>query len=326
MRDYNMSKISYIIPVLNGEKYISKCLDSILNEKLPEDEIIVVDNGSTDNTLKLIYQYKEVTILQYPQVTISTLRNRGAEHAKGDLLAFIDSDCILCFGWRTAVANVFMDEGVHAAGSSVVSSDNSTWVERALQSERFVTKRKMNYINSGNFIIRKSIFEDVGGFDESLITDEDYDIGARINTKGYNIYNEPNIMVIHYGNAKTLGEHFRRKFWHSTSLLLTAFKYGIDKAFIMTLLFILFHLSLIIIIPLTLFGKLKYGYFIVLILSVPIITAIYRVIVFRNYRYFLQIIILYYVFYLARSSAIVKICMNKIAKIKAGRDVFNNFI
>lgn len=309
-----MSIISFIIPVLNGEKYISKCLDSILSEKFLEDEIIVVDNGSTDGTLKLVSKYKEVTILQHPGATISTLRNRGAEHANGDFLAFIDSDCTLCVGWRTAVVNSLTDESVHATGSIVDSSDNSTWVERALQSERFMTKRKINYINSGNFIIRGSIFKEVGGFNESLKTDEDYDIGARINAKGYNIYHDSAIRVIHSGNAKTLGEHFRRKLWHSTSLLDTAFKYGIDKAFIMTLLFILIHLSLIVIMPLVLLKKMSFGYFIALMLSVPIMTAIYRVISFNNYRYFIPIIILYYVFYLARSLAIVKICINKIVK------------
>lgn len=309
-----MNVISFIIPVLNGERYIKKCIDSIISEKLPGDEIIVVDNGSTDNTVTIVSEFKGITLLHYPLVTIAALRNRGAECASGDLLAFIDSDCVICKGWRVALECALEDEKVHATGSIVDVSENSTWVERALQSERFMPNRKVSYINSGNFIVRRSVFYAVSGFNESLKTDEDYDICARIRAMGYTIYHDSAIRAIHLGGAKTLKGHFRRKLWHSTSMFDTAFKYGFDKAFIMTLIFMFMHLSIIIVLPVFILKKINYIYTIFLLLVAPVITAFYRVVIYKNYRYFFLIIILYYVFYLARSIALLRTCASKINK------------
>jgi glycosyltransferase involved in cell wall biosynthesis len=302
----NTHLISFIVPVLNGQKYIKTCLDSIMKEKAPTDEVILVDNGSTDDTLKIASGYPGVQILQYPKVTISALRNRGTEHAKGDLFAFIDCDCVICPGWRAAVESVMADERIHATGSIYDIPEKSTWVERAWLSERFIPNQKINYINSGNLIIRRAVYEEVGGFNEALKTDEDSDIGARINAKGYTIYHDSAVRVIHLGNAKTLAEHFRRKLWHSTSILDTAFKNGIDKPFVMTILFVLSWLILLFLIPLSFIFNISFIYSLAIMLFVPTATAIYRVLIHKNYRYFFQLIILYFVFYLARMVALFK--------------------
>jgi glycosyltransferase involved in cell wall biosynthesis len=277
-----------------------------MKEKAPTDEVILVDNGSTDNTLKIASGYPGVQILQYPRVTISALRNRGTEHAKGDLFAFIDCDCIICPGWRAAVESVMTDDNIHATGSIYDIPEQSTWVERAWLSERFIPNQKINYINSGNLIIRRAVYEDVGGFSEALKTDEDSDIGARINARGYTIYHDSAVRVIHLGNAKTLAEHFRRKLWHSTSMLDTAFKNGIDKPFVMTILFVISFLALLVLIPLTFICKISPVYCLVIFMFVPVLTALYRVVKFNNYQYLHSQIVLYFIFYAARTVALLR--------------------
>ena len=214
-------KVSFIIPVLNGEKYIEGCLKSIMREMDEIDEIIVVDNGSTDNTLKVVRQYEKTRILQFPGVTIAALRNRGAEVSNGDILAFIDSDCLLNNGWRSTVESVMSDETIKATGSFYDIPLPANWVERAWWSLKRHAETKVHYIPSGNLAIRKDAFEAVSGFNEELITDEDTDIGARLNKMGFVMLETSLVGVVHLGNAKTLREFIKKERWHSTSMLRT---------------------------------------------------------------------------------------------------------
>ena len=89
-------KISVIVPVYNTEKYLSKCLDSILNQTLKEIEIIVVNDGSKDNSQEIIEEYKEKDSRIISKIKsnggLSDARNCGIEKVNGEYLAFIDSD------------------------------------------------------------------------------------------------------------------------------------------------------------------------------------------------------------------------------------------
>lgn len=88
-----MVKVSIIVPVYNAEGYIEKCLNSLINQTLKEIEIIAVDDGSTDNTPKLLMKYKDkIKIIHQKNQGVATARNRGLEYAKGEYIAFVDSD------------------------------------------------------------------------------------------------------------------------------------------------------------------------------------------------------------------------------------------
>lgn len=94
MKRYN---ISVIVPVYNGEKYIKKCLDSIVNQTIFHDiQVIVVDDGSTDNTLHILraYEknYKNIMVQSILNAGVSNARNVGLEAATGDYITFVDSD------------------------------------------------------------------------------------------------------------------------------------------------------------------------------------------------------------------------------------------
>ena len=92
-----MKKISVIIPVYNVEKYLVKCLDSLLNQEFSDYEIIVVNDGSPDNSQSIIDSYVE----RYPKIVKSYIkenggqgsaRNLGISKAKGEYICFVDSD------------------------------------------------------------------------------------------------------------------------------------------------------------------------------------------------------------------------------------------
>ncbi|NLL62094.1 MAG: glycosyltransferase [Candidatus Atribacteria bacterium] len=99
-QDKSVSKkqplISVIVPVYNAEKYLPKCIESIQNQTYRNLEIILVNDGSTDNSLVICYQYSEkdkrVTVITQENRGVSSARNRGLDIATGDYIGFVDSD------------------------------------------------------------------------------------------------------------------------------------------------------------------------------------------------------------------------------------------
>lgn len=86
-----MPKYSIIIPVYNVEKYIKKCLDSVINQTYKDFEVIVVNDGTKDNSMEIVKDY-DVKIITQENQGLSAARNRGVQEAKGEYLIFVDSD------------------------------------------------------------------------------------------------------------------------------------------------------------------------------------------------------------------------------------------
>ena len=91
-----MPKVSVIVPVYNVEKYIEKCLESLVNQTLKDIEIIIVNDGSKDKSEKIINKflskYKNIVYVEKQNGGLSDARNYGMKYAKGEYIAFLDSD------------------------------------------------------------------------------------------------------------------------------------------------------------------------------------------------------------------------------------------
>ena len=84
--------ISCIVPVYNGARFLAEALESILAQSLPPDEIIVVDDGSTDDTPAVVAAYGTVDYVRQENRGPAAARNRGVTLARGDFLSFLDAD------------------------------------------------------------------------------------------------------------------------------------------------------------------------------------------------------------------------------------------
>ena len=91
-----MCKISIIVPVYNTEKYLEKCLNSLISQTLEDIEILCINDGSTDNSIKILEQYanrdSRIKIINKKNAGVSAARNTGISQAKGEYLGFVDSD------------------------------------------------------------------------------------------------------------------------------------------------------------------------------------------------------------------------------------------
>lgn len=211
--------ISVIIPAYNEEDNIAKCLASIKSQEYVDAdiEIILVDNGSTDNTVMVAERFN-IDIYIKENVNVSEMRNYGANKAKGEIFAFIDADCIASPDWISNAIFTMNKYCADAVGSFHDIPENYGWVSKI--SELIQGKKRgtnINYIPSGNFIVKKIAFNSANGFDNKLETNEDVDICYRLRNLGKKILIDSSIKCIHLGSPKNALEMFQREIWHGKS-------------------------------------------------------------------------------------------------------------
>jgi glycosyltransferase involved in cell wall biosynthesis len=225
----NNPMVTIIIPAKNEEKIIGKCLKALANLEYPREqyEVIVVDNGSTDSTTKIVDDYGFIAYTQ-PGITISGLRNFGAISAKGVILAFVDADVVVEPEWLENGIAALSEAGVACVGCSPEIPRISTWVERAwnLQIKGRPEKSDREWLASMNLLVWKKYFFEVNGFNENLCTCEDVDFGYRISRK-YRIVSDKKIRAVHYGEAKTLIQFFKKESWRGISNFQGVVSHGI---------------------------------------------------------------------------------------------------
>ncbi len=210
--------VSVIIPSYNEEQNIKNCIESVLNCEYPSGgfEIILVDNGSTDNTVDIAKKF-QVNIFICPGKAIGALRNFGVKEAKGNYLAFLDADCTVSQNWIKNGVKILEDPSIGITGNRLKSPTGGTWIEKTwdlhLQS---YSKQDSDvlYINSGNCFLRRDAYQKVRGFSEIIETNEDVDLCERLKAAGFRIFCSSEIHAIHWGYPKTLKQFYKREAWH----------------------------------------------------------------------------------------------------------------
>ena len=214
--------ISFIVPVRNDAVRLGKCLEAIRrNDCDPQEvEIVVADNGSVDESPD-VARSAGATGLDLPGHRVTALRNIGAGRATADVLAFCDADNLIGPAWVGIVHSLFEDPRVAAVGTSYSPPEPCTWVQHAYDGLRDHSPgtRSTRWLGAGNMAVRRSAFEEVGGFDESLETCEDVDLCNRLRTAGWMLLSDSRLSNVHLGDPETLNEVFWGELWRGRNNL-----------------------------------------------------------------------------------------------------------
>lgn len=213
------ASVSIIVPAYNEEDFIAGCIESIQSQDYDSSlmEIIVADNGSTDSTLEIV---NDLGIRSYviPNVKVGDVRNFGVNQSSGEIVAFVDSDCLAPPNWLSSgVSELASNPNVGAVGGTYVAHDCATWMEKAWASGVSAEKRETNSLAGGSFIITRKLFLELGGFDGSLSAGEDDELSHRILAAGKALLESPQCAVVHLGWPRSLWQVFRRQVWQGSN-------------------------------------------------------------------------------------------------------------
>jgi len=189
-RSSNKPLVSVIIPTYNRAWIVKEAIDSVLEQNFHDYELIVVDDGSVDNTPTILKAYaKKIRVLRQPNQGVSAARNRGIAAASGRLVSFLDSDDLWLPGKLSAQVKFFNDHP-----EAVINQTQERWIRNGVRVNPknrhhkfsgmiFERSLALCLVSPSAVMIKKSLFNTVGIFDENLPACEDYDLWLRISCR-----------------------------------------------------------------------------------------------------------------------------------------------
>jgi len=213
---------SVIIPAFNEVKAIGECLSALANQSLPRKffEVIVVDNGSTDETAGSAATFQDLLHLRVLFTTepcISGVRNFGASFATGRFFAFLDADCVVPSHWLEAAAELLAADSARVIGAHYIIPPNSSWLAKAWYGDMSTRKSgPVSYVPSGDLFVSRENFFKIDGFDPEIATSEDTDFCKRASDVGLPTVAVTRLGVVHFGTPQSLGSFYRKQRWHGT--------------------------------------------------------------------------------------------------------------
>ena len=200
----NRNRISVVIPVYNGEKYLSEAVESVLNQHFPPFEIIVVDDGSTDGTEAVCKTFSDKIIyLKQENQGAAAARNLGVNKATGTYLAFLDADDIWSANRLRDGITSITKEGAPPIFFGMTEEFYSPETDEAFRSRYKCAEKPVKGIHPGTMLIKREDFLKVGSFTTEYTTGEFIDWFKRAEMAGLSHYVSPAVHMkrrIHYAN------------------------------------------------------------------------------------------------------------------------------
>ena len=224
-----MSKVTIVIPNYNGKEYMDKCLQCLKSQSYQDFDVIVVDNGSKDESHKIAYNYSDVMAIEVVCLSdnrgFSVAVNEGIKRAKGEYVLLLNNDAYATENFvDELVKKIEVDPLIFSAQALMLQDGNKELVDGAgdyfsalgwafargkdKEATYYTSDREVFSCCAGAAIYRKEVFDKIGLFEEEFFAYlEDMDIGYRARLKGYKNVLASKAIVYHVGSGSSGSRH-----------------------------------------------------------------------------------------------------------------------
>jgi GT2 family glycosyltransferase len=208
-----------VIPTYNGALRIGRCIEALLPQMAGiAAEILVVDDGSTDDTVSVVRSFPGVRVLSQANAGPAAARNRGAQHARGRILLFTDDDCVPLDNWLASMLQPFADPALVGA-KGIYRTRQSPLTARFVQIEYedkyriMAAQPSIDFIDTYSAAFRREHFLAIGGYDTSfpVACAEDVELSFRMSARQWPMRFIPSAVVYHSHPDRALA-YFRKKY------------------------------------------------------------------------------------------------------------------
>jgi len=203
-------RITVYIPAYNVAEFLGRCIEGLLAQTLTPDEILVVDDGSKDNSSEIASRYPQVTLLQHAKNKgLAAARNTALHAARNKLIASIDADCVAAPTWLAELAGSLSEVGAVGAGGKLIEGVQTTIADRwrAVHMPQHwgdLPLRNPRFLFGCNNLFRSDAVLAIGGYDERMRTNgEDTDLCARLRERNCEFVYAPSAQATHLRHDTT---------------------------------------------------------------------------------------------------------------------------
>jgi GT2 family glycosyltransferase len=195
-------KATVAVPCYNGAQYVGRTIESLLAQSRLADEILVVDDGSTDDSVEIIRRYPVRLVRHEQNKGLATARNTAIAEATGDILAFLDVDAFADPDWLKVLLTGYDDPQIGGVGGQGIESNVHSLADRWRQAHASQNHgsvpRDVEHLYGLCMSFRSNALRKVGGFNVAFRTNgEDMDVGLRLNAAGFRLRYLPGAKVYH---------------------------------------------------------------------------------------------------------------------------------
>ena len=196
-------KVTVYVPAYNVAEYLPRCLEGLIAQAPPAEEILVIDDGSRDSSAEIAAQYPSVTLIRHDgNKGLAAARNTAVRAARNELVASLDADCVPAPDWLMQLTDHLNDPSVAGVGGKLTEGVQESVADRwrTVHMPQHWGDELCNprFLFGCNNFFRKSAVLEIGGYDESMRTNgEDVDLCRRLREKGWDFLYVPSARSTH---------------------------------------------------------------------------------------------------------------------------------